>query len=512
MAEKIAIELKNVTKTFGKVIANKDVNLKVRKGEILSILGENGSGKTTLMNMIAGIYFPDHGQVFINGEEVVIRSPKDAFKHGIGMIHQHFKLVDIFTAAENIVLGLKEDEKYNLKRSKERIMKIVEQYGFELDPDKKIYQMSVSEKQTVEIVKVLYRGADILILDEPTAVLTPQETEKLFAVLRNMRMDGKAIVIITHKLHEVMAISDRVTVLRKGEYVGTVDTIDTTEGELTEMMVGEKISLDINRTEPKNVEERIVVDRVCLDSIDGIKILDNVSFTARSGEILGIAGIAGSGQRELLEAIAGLQKIDSGFISYKNPATGNVDSLKDKTPLEIKNLGIRLSFVPEDRLGMGLVGNMDIVDNMMLRSYKSGKSSFLQKKEPKALAEKIIEDLQVVTPGISAPVRRLSGGNVQKVLVGREIAASPTVLMAAYPVRGLDINSSFLIYNLLNQQKESGVAVIFVGEDLDVLLGLADRILVISAGQVTGIVDARTTSKEEVGLLMTKGGRRKENG
>ena len=512
MAEKVAIELKNITKTFGKVVANKNVNLKVRKGEILSILGENGSGKTTLMNMIAGIYFPDHGQIFIDGEEVVIRSPKDAFKYRIGMIHQHFKLVDIFTAAENIVLGLKDGEKYNIKKSKEKIKAIVDQYGFKLDPDKKIYQMSVSEKQTVEIVKVLYRGADILILDEPTAVLTPQETEKLFAVLKNMRMDGKAIVIITHKLHEVMEISDRVTVLRKGEYIGSVDTAGTSEMELTEMMVGEKISLDINRTEPKDPEDRIIVDRVCLDSIDGIKILDNVSFTAKSGEILGIAGISGSGQRELLEAIAGLQKIDSGFISYNNPATGSVDSLKDKTPLEIKNLGIRLSFVPEDRLGMGLVGNMDIVDNMMLRSYKSGKGVFLQKKDPKSLAEKIIEDLQVVTPGTSAPVRRLSGGNVQKVLVGREIAASPTVLMAAYPVRGLDINSSYLIYNLLNQQKESGVAVIFVGEDLDVLLELSDRIVVISAGQITGIVDARTTTKEEVGLLMTKGGRRHEDG
>ena len=513
MADKIAIELKNITKAFGKkVIANQDVNLKVRKGEILSILGENGSGKTTLMNIISGIYFPDHGQIFIDGREVVIRSPKDAFKYKIGMIHQHFKLVDIFSAAENIVLGLKEEGGYNLKRSKERIKAIVEQYGFDLDPDKKIYQMSVSEKQTVEIVKVLYRGADILILDEPTAVLTPQETEKLFNILRNMRMDGKAIVIITHKLHEVMAISDRVTVLRKGRYIGTVDTIDTNENELTEMMVGEKISLDINRTDPKDPTDRIVVDRVCLDSIDGIKILDNISFTAKAGEILGIAGIAGSGQRELLEAIAGLQKVDSGFISYINPNTGKTDNLKDKTPLEIKNLGIRLSFVPEDRLGMGLVGNMDIVDNMMLRSYRSGKSAFLQKKEPKSLAEKIIEDLQVVTPGISAPVRRLSGGNVQKILVGREIAASPTVLMAAYPVRGLDINSSYLIYNLLNQQKERGVAVIFVGEDLDVLLGLADRILVISAGQVTGILDARTATKEEVGLLMTKGGRKKANG
>ncbi len=506
MSKQAAIELKNITKSFGKVVANKDVCLTVYKGEILSVLGENGSGKTTLMNMISGIYYPDSGHIYIDGKEAVIKSPKDAFDYKIGMIHQHFKLVDVFSAVENILIGLKDDNRYNIKASSEKVKKICKQYGFELDLSKKIYEMSVSEKQTVEIIKVLYRGADILILDEPTAVLTPQETEKLFAVLRRMRDDGKAIIIITHKLNEVMALSDKVAVLRKGEYVGTVNTSETDENKLTEMMVGEKISLNIIRTEPKAPVKRLEIKNISCINREGVTVLKDISFEVKSGEIYGIAGIAGSGQRELLESIAGLQKLNSGEILYHNPQTNKTENLRDKTPVQIRDLGVRLSFVPEDRLGMGLVGNMDIVDNIMLRSYKKGKSVFLERKQPKDLANKIIEDLGVVTPGANTPIRRLSGGNVQKVLVGREIASSPTVLMAAYPVRGLDINSSYLIYNLLNEQKEKGVAVIFVGEDLDVLLELCDRIMVISSGEISGVLDARTATKEEIGLLMTKHG------
>lgn len=498
-----AIELKGITKKFGSIIANNNVSISVNNGEILSILGENGSGKTTLMNMISGIYFPDSGQIYIDGKEAVIASPKDAYDYKIGMIHQHFKLVNVFTATENIVLGLNE-KGFNLKKSAKRIKEISDQYGFEIDPNKQIAEMSVSEKQTVEIIKVLYRGANILILDEPTAVLTPQETEKLFAVLKRMRDLGKAIIIITHKLHEVLSLSDRVAVLRKGEYIGTVNTAETSESELTEMMVGKKISLNIHRSEPIEPKERLLIKNINCKNREEISVLEDVSFTAKSGEILGIAGIAGSGQRELLEAIAGLQHLSSGEITYIDPKTNEEENLRDKTPLQIREMGVRLSFVPEDRLGMGLVGNMDIVDNMMLRSYRKGKTMFLERKQPKNLADEIISRLEVVTPSASTPVRRLSGGNVQKVLVGREIAAAPTVLMAAYPVRGLDINSSYTIYNLLNQQKENGVAVIFVGEDLDVLLELCDRILVIGAGKVTGIVDARTATKEEIGILMTK--------
>lgn len=582
MEREIALEMRGVSKYFGSVVANKNVNLKVYKGEILAVLGENGSGKTTLMNMISGIYFPDEGQTFVNGEEAVIRSPQDAFAYKIGMIHQHFKLVDVFTAAQNIVLGVKNEPKpvddkknafskffakigrkmesglYKKKEVAAQVKEIADKYGFEIDPNKKIYNMSVSEKQTVEIVKVLYRGANVLILDEPTAVLTPQETEKLFAVLRKMKEDGKSIIIITHKLNEVLAVSDRVAILRKGESVGEIATKDADENKLTELMVGKKVALNIERSTPENCEDRLEIKGLNVKNHDGVKVLDNVSFTAKSGEILGIAGIAGSGQKELLEAIAGLQKLESGDMIFHNPKkdkpvtffhkdlhrvkelakegafryengetvdfTGKTDKeikelvnagkvlfkedeiidLKDKTPLQIRELGIRLSFVPEDRLGMGLVGNMDIVDNMMLRSYRKGNSVFLDRSKPGKLADEIIEELEVVTPSAHTPVRKLSGGNVQKVLVGREIASAPKVLMAAYPVRGLDINSSYTIYNLLNKQKENGAAVIFVGEDLDVLIELCDRILVIGSGKVTGVVDGRTANKSEIGLLMVK--------
>lgn len=510
MSETFAVELKGITKTFGNIVANKDVNLQVRRGEILAILGENGSGKTTLMNMVSGIYFPDEGQIFVDGKEVVIKSPRDAYKYKIGMIHQHFKLVDVFNATQNIVLGIKDEKKFSLKETEKKVKEITEKYGFSIDLNKKIYEMSVSEKQTVEIIKVLYRGADILILDEPTAVLTPQETRKLFDVLRRMREDNKSIIIITHKLHEVLEISDRVTTLRKGEYVGTVNTADATEQSLTEMMVGAKVELNIERKDPVNPKERLVVENLTVKSREGKKLLTDVNFTAYSGEILGIAGISGCGQKELLESIAGLQK-PTGDSSIIYKIDGEEQQLVGKSPRAIRKLGVALSFVPEDRLGMGLVGNMDIVDNMMLRSYKKGNSAFLDRKESRELAENVIKQLEVVTPSASTPVRRLSGGNVQKVLVGREIASNPKVLMVAYPVRGLDINSSYIIYDLLTKQKEQGTCVIFVGEDLDVLVQLCDRIMVINSGKITGIVDGKTAEKEQIGLLMTKSITQKED-
>ena len=563
MEKQTVIELRGITKRFGtKVVANKNVSMDIKKGEILSVLGENGCGKTTLMNMLAGIYYPDEGTILIHGEEATIRSPKDAFRYNIGMIHQHFKLIDVFTAAENIVIGTDSGKKYDLKAAKNRISAMSEKYGFHIELDKKVHEMSVSEKQTVEIVKALYRGADVLILDEPTAVLTPQEIDRLFEVLRAMRADGKSVIIITHKLGEVMSISDRVTVLRKGEHIKTVNTADTNEKELADMMVGQKVTLNIDRPMPENSELRLDVKGLSLLGPEGFPVLDDVSFSAYSGEILGIAGIAGSGQRELLESIAGLHHLQDGRITYYNPKkdkpitfyhktfervmelahegmlryadgrdfTGKDESgkaltkkeiiaqveagevffkedevinLREKTPLQIRELGVRFSFVPEDRLGMGLVGNMDIIDNMMLRSYRRGKSVLVDRKAPENLANEIVERLQVATPDTHTPVRRLSGGNVQKVLVGREIAAGPRVLMAAYPVRGLDINSSYTIYNLLTEQKKSGVAVIFVGEDLDVLLALCDRILVVAGGKVMGTVDARHAKKEDIGLMMT---------
>ena len=498
-----AVSMRNVSKSFGSLVANDKVNLDIYKGEILALLGENGSGKTTLLNMLSGIYFPDEGQIFINGKEEVIKSPKDALKLGIGMVHQHFKLIDVLSAAENIILAL--EGKLNIREASAKIEKICEKYGFEVDPKQKIYDMSVSQKQTVEIVKVLYRGADILILDEPTAVLTPQESEKLFNVLRKMRDDGKAIVIITHKMHEVESLSDRVAVLRNGRYIGDMATKDTNVTEMTNMMVGHAVTLNIERPEPVDPKPRIEVQGLTVRSEEGILKLQDVSFTANSGEILGIAGISGCGQKELLEAIAGLQVTESGTISYVQD-DGTKEMLIGKDPLKIAEMGVSLSFVPEDRLGMGLVATMDLADNMMLRSFRRGRSPFTNRKSPRKLAEDVVKRLEVATPGISTPVRRLSGGNVQKVLVGREIASAPTVLLTAYAVRGLDINSSYTIYDQINDQKKKGVAVIFVGEDLDVMVELCDKILVLCGGQVSGIVDARKTDKNEVGYMMTRVG------
>ena len=483
-------------------MANQAVSLEVCRGEILSLLGENGSGKTTLMNMISGIYFPDEGHIYVGDQAVTIRSPKDAIDLGIGMIHQHFKLVDVLTAAENIVLGLRDGGKFDKKAIAARVQEISGKYGFHIDPEKKVYDMSVSEKQTVEIIKVLYRGADILILDEPTAVLTPQETEKLFTVLRAMRDDGKAIIIITHKLQEVLELSDRVAVLRKGEHIGTVDTKNATAQSLTDMMVGQATTLNIDRPEPVDPVKLLSVSNLTVTDANGVIKVSDVSFDAYGGEILGIAGISGCGQKELLEAIAGLQRVQSGSVVYHGGDAPQ--ELLGQSTMAIRELGVRLSFVPEDRLGMGLVGNMDMAGNMMLRSFKSGKFGLSDRKTPEELAEKVKKELEVVTPSIQTPVRRMSGGNVQKVLVGREIAAEPKILMTAYAVRGLDINTSYTIYRLLTEQKQKGVAVIYVGEDLDVLLELCDRILVLCGGKVSGILDGRTATKEQVGLMMTK--------
>ena len=494
----------NITKTFGSVVANHKVSMDIRRGEILSLLGENGSGKTTLMNMLSGIYYPDAGQIFVDGREVSIRSPKDAFDLGIGMIHQHFKLVDVFTAAENVILGLPEQGRINRKAIAQKVQAICDRYGFDIDPNQKVYDMTVSQKQTLEIVKVLYRGANVLILDEPTAVLTPQETEKLFAVIRNMKADGKAIVIITHKLHEVLAVSDRVAIVRKGEYVGDVPTAEATELSLTEMMVGKKVTLNIDRPEPVNPQLRLSVRNLNCVNKEGIQVLHDVNFDVYSGEILGIAGISGCGQKELLESIAGLQPDEGGTSIEYFPQQGGSVQLKNCTPRQIRDHGIALSFVPEDRLGMGLVSSMGMADNMMLKDYNNGHSFFTDRRRPRKLAARIKEDLDVQTPDLITPVSKLSGGNVQKVLVGREIAASPTVLMTAYAVRGLDINTSYTIYRLLNEQKKKGVAVIYVGEDLDVLMELCDRIMVMCSGHVNGILDGRTATKEEVGLRMTQ--------
>lgn len=497
MAEKYAIELKGITKTFGSVVANKNVELNVRPGEILALLGENGSGKTTLMNMLSGIYKPDSGTICVDGKEVSIDSPEDAKRLGIGMVHQHFKLVDVFSAADNIWMG---KEKAGLTLNKKRYAEIEEmarKFGFDIDPRKKVYNMSVSEKQTLEIIKVLYYGAKIIILDEPTAVLTVQEIDKLFSVLRRMKEEGHSIIIITHKLNEVMEISDRVSILRKGEYITTVNTSETNEQELTEWMVGRKVDLNIDRPPMEKTRPLLEVRDVSIRSDEGSIAIDGVNFYIRGGEILGVAGIAGCGQKELCEAIAGLRPIEKGKMIHKGE---NIVGLSPKAILE---KGISMSFIPEDRLGMGLAPSLSITDNMILKNYADTKGPFVNRKLGRADAEQVIKELEVVTPSAETPVRLLSGGNVQKVLLGREIKAGPNVIVTAYPVRGLDINSSYAIYNILNKQKQAGVGILFVGEDLDVMIALCDKILVLCHGKVMGVVHAHKTTKEELGLMMT---------
>ncbi len=502
------IELKHIMKRFGEVVANDGINLQINRGEILCLLGENGSGKTTLMNMLAGIYQPDGGEILKDGKSISILSPKDSFAYGIGMIHQHYKLVDVFTAAQNIMLGL-DVKNMDVEEIEKKVKEICDRYGFDVDPKMKVYDMSVSQKQTLEIIKQLYRGAEILILDEPTAVLTPQETEKLFRILKNMKEDGKAIVLITHKLAEVMDVSDKVAILRKGKYITTVNTKETSPQELTNHMVGHAVTLNLERPLYGHPSDKMVIEHLtCLDR-EGLKRLDDVSFTLKTGEILGVAGISGSGQRELLEALTGLYPISEGSVTFID-AQGEKVSIVGKSPMQIRRLGVGMGFVPEDRLGMGLVGSMGMSGNMMLRSWRQGKGIFFNKKGPEKLAKKVWEELDVVTPSIKFPVRRMSGGNIQKVLVGREIASHPPVLLTAYAVRGLDINTSYAIYNLLTKQKMEGAAVMYVGEELDVLLELCDRILVLCGGKVSGIVDARHATKEEIGLLMTTVGGKKE--
>lgn len=494
-----AIEMKNICKTFGTVTANENVNLIVKNGEIHALLGENGAGKSTLMSMLSGIYTPDSGSIFINEKEINFTSPKDAIDLGIGMIHQHFKLVDVFTATENIALGEK-GFILNKKQVASKLKNICDTYGLDLKPEQKVYTMSVGEKQTLEIVKVLYRGAKILILDEPTAVLTPQEIKRLFSILKNMKEQGCAIVIITHKLNEVMEISDRITVLRRGESIETIETKTAEVNTLIEMMVGKSIDLDLDKPPLQdNPDALLNVDGLYVSTKENKNALENISFQLYSGEILGVAGVAGSGQKEICEAISGLIPVDKGRIFFGD------SNIVGKTPREIIHLGIRMGFIPEDRLGMGLIGSMDMVHNIILRDYHSQKGIFLNRSESIEKSQDLVERLEIKTPSIYHPIKQLSGGNIQKILLGREIDSNPKVLLTAYPARGLDIGASYKIYDLLNEQKLKGVGVLFIGEDLDVLTSLCDRIMVFCGGKMTGIVDPSKVTKEEIGFLMAGG-------
>ena len=413
------------------------------------------------------------------------------------MIHQHFKLVDVMTAKENVIIGQPSGFLFMERIWPKGVKELSDRYGLDVEPDKKVYDMSVGEKQTLEIIKVLYRGARILIMDEPTAVLTPQEIKKLFRVIRNMKEQGCSIVIITHKLNEVMEISDRVTVLRKGRSIGTVVTADTEVSDLIEMMVGKKVDLSIEKKKFSDKKPLLQLDEITVLNGEGKEAVSGVSFDINSHEIVGVAGVANSGQKELCEAIAGLVKTQKGRIFFDG------ENIVGKTPRDIIKLGIRMGFIPEDRLGMGLVGGMDIVHNIILKDYQNRPGFILHRGPCVEKAKKIVRELDIQTSSIYTPVKKLSGGNVQKVLLGREIDSSPRVLITAYPVRGLDIGASYKIYELLNQQKAAGVGVLFVGEDLDVLMDLCDRVVVLCHGEVTGIVDPDKVTKEDIGLLMT---------
>lgn len=493
-----AIEMKNISKAFGSVKANENVNLTVYNGEIHALLGENGAGKSTLMSMLSGIYTPDSGTISIQGKEVDFSSPKDSIALGIGMIHQHFKLVEVMTAKENMVMGSKGIALRGKQLSQE-MQAICDRYGLDIKPDKKVYQMSVGEKQTLEIIKVLYRGAKILILDEPTAVLTPQEIKRLFAILKNMKEQGCAVVIITHKLNEVMEISDRITVLRRGQSIETVETANVAVNRLIEMMVGKKVDLELERPQCKGEEPLLLVDGLYVSTKENKHALEDISFQLYPGEILGVAGVAGSGQKEICETIAGLLPAEKGRIFFENA------NILGKSPRDIIRLGIRMGFIPEDRLGMGLVGSMDMVHNMILRDYLNQPGFFLRRKESIQKAERLVAQLEILTPSVNHPIKKLSGGNIQKVLLGREIDSDPKVLITAYPARGLDIGASYKIYDLLNEQKKKGAGILFIGEDLDVLMALCDRIMVFCGGKMTGIIDPTQTTKEEIGLLMAGG-------
>lgn len=498
MSESTVIQMKNITKVFPGIVANDNINFDVRKGEIHAILGENGAGKSTLMNILSGLYKPTSGEIYIEGEKVSFSSPKDAIKRGIGMIHQHFKLIEAFSVAENIIMG--DDDQpiiYDKKRAEEAIKKCAAEYNMDINPSAKIWQLAVGQQQTVEILKVLYRKAKILVLDEPTAVLTPQESAKLFENLKQMARNGCSVIIITHKLAEVCEIADRVTVLRRGKTIATINEEDINYRNLSELMMGtpeveEKIEHKVVEGEPL-----LVLENVSAHNQKNLQTVKNVSFDIKPGEIVGVAGVSGNGQKELAELIAGLQKPSGGKIIFNG---------KDITNLNAKECFLQgISFVPEDRLGTGLAANMSLSDNIILKDYRTKKSSrfaLIKYKNVRQRAKEIVKKYDVSVTDISAPVRLMSGGNLQKVLLAREIEADPKVLVAAYPSRGLDVAAAEAVFNMILDLKAKGCAVLIITEDLDTLLKYSDRIMVLYRGEIMGMCQNQNVSVTDIGMMM----------
>ena len=490
------IALEGINKSFGKVIGNKDINLSIYAGEIHALLGENGAGKSTLINIISGVYTPDSGKIKYDNKEVFFTSPKEAIDKGIGTIYQHFKLVEAMTSKENILLGQKNRVFKKDKKLEEELKIICDRYGVEVNLDKYVSLMSVGEKQNLEILKVLYRGVKVLILDEPTTVFTPQDTKKLFKIMRKMKEDGCAVIFISHKMDEVMEISDKITILRKGKAIKTIDKNKTSQKELVELMVGGSIDLSIEKVDSMVGNKLLEVKKLTLLKEDGRKAIKNLSFHINEGEILGVAGIAGMGQKELCEGIAGIGNIKEGEIVFLG------ENIEKKSSKEFIKRGISISFIPEDRLGMGLVPSMDMVDNLLLKYYHFQKGIFIHRKPIAKKANELVKVLEIKTPSIKFPIRYLSGGNIQKILLGRELSLEPKLLVMAYPVRGLDINTCLKVYSLLNEAKKRGTAILFIGEDLDILMQLSDRIMVLCNGQLSGIIQSKDATKEKLGHMM----------
>ena len=506
-----AVEMLNIRKEFPGIVANDNVTLQLRKGEVHALLGENGAGKSTLMGMLFGMYQPDRGTIKINGKEVKITNPNKANDLGIGMVHQHFKLVENFTVTENIILGCepKKGLVVDIKSAAEKIEELSKSYGLNVDPYAKIEDISVGMQQRVEILKMLYKNADILILDEPTAVLTPQEIDDLIKIIKGLTKEGKSIILITHKLKEIKEVSDRCTVIRKGKYIGTVDTKDTTEAQMAKMMVGRDVSFKVEKKEAKLKDEVLRVENISVKNNKKVLGLKNFSLSIKGGEILGVAGVEGNGQTELVEAITGLRKVESGSVIYKGE---NITNEKTR-----KRIDKGIAHIPEDRHKRGLVLDYTLEENMIIEVYNKepfSKRGILNKSTIRKYAEKILGEFDVRSgEGAISKARTLSGGNQQKAIIGREIELNPDLLIAVQPTRGLDVGSIEYIHKRLVEQRDKGKAVLLVSLELDEVLNLSDRIAVVNSGELIGIVNTKETDENEIGLMMAgvKGGKKNEN-
>ncbi|AFM42460.1 ATPase component of uncharacterized ABC-type transporter [Desulfosporosinus acidiphilus SJ4] len=494
------VEMRNITKEFPGILANDQVSLVVNQGEIHALLGENGAGKSTLMSVLTGLYRPDGGEIYIEGKNVEFSSPKDAVNRGIGMVHQHFKLVQPFTVAENIMLSIKGLKQiYNLKEIQKQIIEQSEAFGLSIDPKAKIWQLSVGEQQRVEIIKLLLLGAKFLILDEPTAVLTPQEAKALYSTLQKMAESGKSIVIISHKMNEVMENTDSITVLRDGRSIGTVQTKNTTEKELAKMMVGRDISSATAKTLSLKTDKLMTLANISALGDNGLLKLKNISMDIYKGEILGIAGVDGNGQKELAETVAGLRSAKQGTISFCG---------KDCTKSgRKKRIDLGISYVPEDRMTTGLVTDLNAHENVALKSYRKYPGAFISWDKVKNDCEQLIKKFDVRLASMTNPVKMMSGGNIQKLLLAREIDSDPKLIIAVYPMRGLDIGATDYVRRLLIGESEKGKTVLLISEDLEDILSMTDRIMVMHEGEIMGVVKPNETSREEIGLMMA--GKRK---